>query len=178
MSKIYDFFLNLWKTNLNSDLHWIIRGFLALLLLCIMAFPFEIVVMVIVGIVENGWVSIILSVTTLLSLSWAIYLNRNKVSIEEFNMRDRLLEHQRDTNHRYFAESKEAFQNLANKYGDEKIQAMQDSYKQKLEEIQKQYENRFTEFKADFEKRSAEEIDRLAREKAKEYINKEMPFDL
>lgn len=79
-------------------------------------------------------------------------------------------------------EQNKAIEENAKRLADERTRTLESDYYQKLsqreKEIEKELKKKYEELKANFEKQYLEDVERSAKEKAKEFINKELPFDI
>lgn len=113
------------------------------------------------------------------------YLNKlNQLRDENIKITEKLnkLEQQKKKELLTIEEQNNAIKDLAQKQTNERIKTIESDYNKKLANekgiIEKELKNKYEDLKVSFERQYLEDVERSAKEKAKEFINKELPFDI
>lgn len=232
MDKIYNFLLETWRANLESNLHPLTKILLAIFM---WALPLATAIEIFKYLTLEGWTTLIFICTTILLSLSTIYLYRNRylvnqkeknITIKEKqieslkkdleselnNLKSDLkfselesnsylrqlnklkdensvlneklykLENQKKKELLTLEEQNNAIKNLAQKQIDERIKIIESEYNKKLADekrtIEKDLKAKYEDLKINFERQYLEDVERSAKIKAKEFINKELPFDI
>lgn len=232
MDKIYNFLLETWRANLESNLHPLIKIILAVFM---WALPLATAIEIFKYLTLEGWTSIVLICTTIVLSISTMYLYRNrydmdkqkrelflkeselnreriqldfkktevqhsivmkdgeiidlkfkldKLIVENNTMSEKLntIENQKKEELLTLEKQNNAIKELAQKQTDEQIKTIESDYNKKLADekqvIEKELKSKYEDLKANFERQYLEDVERSAKEKAKEFINKELPFDI